>query len=275
MKTEGLHAIKASIVHCLKNPDYYGPDSLEYFADGLLLLDNGKVVQCGSAETIKVPEQARLTDHSGKLIVPGLVDTHVHYPQVDMVAAYGKQLLEWLERYTFPTERLFSDQEHAANAARFFLDELLRNGTTTALVFGTVHPESVDAFFLEASSRQLRMICGKVMMDRHAPDYLLDTAHSSFTQSQQLIDRWHDHDRLGYAVTPRFAPTSSEEQLAAAKRLLTDNPTVHLHTHMAENADECDWVASLFPGSQDYLAVYERFGLVGRRSSVCALCASV
>ena len=261
-----MHAIKASIVHCLKNPDQHGPDSLVYLPDGVLLLDKGRVIQCGPADSVTVPEQAKLTDLSGKLVVPGLVDTHVHYPQVDMVAAYGKRLLEWLERYTFPVERHFNDPDHAADAARFFLDELLSNGTTTAMVFGTVHPQSVEAFFQEASLRRLRMICGKVMMDRNAPDYLLDTAATSYAQSQQLIDRWHGHDRLGYAVTPRFAPTSSEEQLAVAGQLLKQNPTVHLHTHMAENADECEWVASLFPDSEDYLAVYERFGLVGKRS---------
>ena len=198
--------------------------------------------------------------------MPGFVDTHVHFPQVDVIAAYGTQLLDWLERYTFPAEAQFSNEQHAAAVARFFLDELLKNGTTTALVFGTVHPESVNAFFTEASMRDLRMICGKVMMDRNAPVDILDTAQSSYVDTQTLIETWHGKQRLAYAVTPRFAPTSSEAQLTLAGQLLKEHPDVYLHTHMAENADECDWVASLFPGQQDYLAVYEHFELVRKRS---------
>lgn len=262
----GLKAIKASILHCTGDPDLHGPESVEYLKDAVLLIDEGKVVRCGPTNTTTVPEGALVIDFTGKLIVPGFVDTHVHYPQVDVIASYGTQLLEWLERYTFPTEGQFIDDAHAASTASFFLDELLKNGTTTALVFGTVHPGSVDAFFAEAQARKLRMICGKVMMDRHAPENLLDTAESSYIDSQRLIEKWHGTDRLGYAVTPRFAPTSTSEQLAMAGRLLKQYPDVHLHTHMAENPDECDWVASLFPDSHDYLAVYEQFDLVRKRS---------
>ena len=266
MRSTRILAIKAGLLHCVDNPDQSAPDSMVYIPDGLLIIENGLIRNCGSASSLAIPENAELIDYRDKLIIPGFVDTHVHYPQVDIVASYGSQLLEWLERYTFPVEARFEDDEHANDTASFFLDELLRNGTTTALVFGTVHPGSVDAFFSQAAARRLRMICGKVMMDRHAPDYLLDTADSSFHQSQCLIDKWHAKERLGYAVTPRFAPTSSVEQLTLAGQLLLDNPGVHLHTHMAENADECNWVASLFPGHEDYLAVYEHFGLVRKRS---------
>ncbi|MCL4141547.1 UNVERIFIED_CONTAM: hypothetical protein GTU68_040509 [Idotea baltica] len=207
-----------------------------------------------------------MQDLSGKLLVPGFVDTHVHYPQVDIIASYGAQLLEWLETYTFPKEQHFEDRATAAETAKFFLDELMRNGTTTALVFGTVHKTSVDAFFSEAQARKLRMICGKVLMDRNAPDALRDTPESAYADSKELIKQWHNKERLGYAVTPRFAPTSSNEQLEKAGLLLNEHPDVHLHTHLSESIAECDWVASLFPDQLDYLSVYEHFGLVRKRS---------
>ena len=266
MSSKRLLAVRAEILHCVDDPDKKTQGSLVHIPDGLLIIENGIILDCGAASTLVVPDNSEFVDYSDKLIVPGFVDTHVHYPQVDIIASYGSQLLDWLERYTFPAEGRFNDDQYASDTAGFFLDELLRNGTTTALVFGTVHPGSVDAFFTQAALRGLRMICGKVMMDRHAPDYLLDSADSSFHQSQALIDKWHARGRLGYAVTPRFAPTSSAEQLTLAAQLLQDNPQLHLHTHMAENADECDWVASLFPGHTDYLAVYEHFGLVRKRS---------
>jgi guanine deaminase len=261
-----LVALHASILHCLSNPATGGTNALEYIPDGTLLIEDGHVAACGSRESIVVPGSAIELKLHNRLLVPGFVDTHIHYPQVDIIASYGTQLLDWLERYTFPAEARFHDLHVAADTAGFFLDELLRNGTTTALVFGTVHPGSVDAFFSAAADRRLRMICGKVMMDRHAPADLLDTPETSRQDSQRLIDRWHGRERLGYAVTPRFAPTSSALQLDVARDLLDANPGVHLHTHMAENADECDWVHSLFPDAEDYLAVYERHDLVRRRS---------
>ena len=264
--SSSITAVHANFLHCLSDPDREGTQAIEYIQNGVLLIDEGHVVACAEAGAVQVPDNAQHIHIEDKLVVPGFVDTHVHYPQTGMIASYGSQLLDWLERYTFPEEMRFSDMEVAAETSRFFLDQLLSNGTTTALVFGTVHPQSVDAFFAEAQQRNLRMICGKVMMDRNAPTELLDTPESSFIDSQALIDRWHGKDRLGYAVTPRFAPTSSPEQLAIASRLLDDNPGVHLHTHLAENADECHWVGSLFPETQDYLAVYERYNLVRKRS---------
>lgn len=259
-------AIYANFLHCLENPDTSGPDSVQYIENGVMLIENGKVLACGATDAIEVPDNATAVNLGNKLVLPGFVDTHIHFPQVDIIASYGTQLLDWLERYTFPEESRYGDQELAEKTASFFLDELLRNGTTTALVFGTVHPESIDAFFSEASARKLRMICGKVMMDRNAPSNLTDTPQSSFDDSQRLINDWHGKGRLGYAVTPRFAPTSTPEQLKMAQQLLDDNPTVHLHTHMAENANECNWVQELFPDAQDYLAVYEKYDLVRKRS---------
>ena len=259
-------AIHANILHCLSNPDKDGSEAIEYIENGTLLIEDGHVAACGPAKSVQVPENTDIHDLGDKLIVPGFIDTHIHYPQVDIIASYGTQLLDWLERYTFPEEARYDDAALGQATASFFLDELLNNGTTTALVFGTVHPESVDAFFTEAAARRLRMICGKVMMDRNAPENLLDTPESSYKDSQRLIDDWHGKGRLGYAVTPRFAPTSSAEQLAMAQKLLNDNPSVHMHTHMAENADECNWVSELFPDAQDYLAVYEKYDLVRKRS---------
>lgn len=261
-----LKVFDARLLHCLDDPDLSGSDAVAYVPEGRLFVKDGHIVECGSRDNLPVPEYAEHIDLSPRLLIPGFIDTHVHYPQVDIIASYGKQLLEWLERYTFPAEKRFADAHHASQTAAFFVEELLRNGTTTALVFGSVHPGSVDAFFTVAQKRKLRMICGKVMMDRNAPADLMDTAETSFQHSQQLIDQWHGVDRLGYAVTPRFAPTSSPEQLTMAGQLLRNNPDVHLHTHMAENVDECEWVARLFPRTKDYLHVYEQFGLVGERS---------
>lgn len=256
--------IRSTFVHCLADPST-SDAAVEHVADGMLSIENGYVSSLTAFDP-SIHKSEQYVDLRGKIIVPGFVDTHVHYPQIDIIASYGEQLLQWLEKYTFPKEAAFGDETVAMDAAEFFLDELLANGTTTALVFGTVHKESVEAFFTAALNRKLRMICGKVMMDRNAPDYICDSPQSSYDDSKALIEKWHDKDRLGYAVTPRFAPTSSTEQLAMAGKLLREYPTVHLHTHISENQDECEWVAKLFPQSDDYLSVYETHGLVKKRS---------
>jgi guanine deaminase len=232
------------------------------------VLADGFVAAAGDARELlpTLPAGATITDHTGKLILPGFVDTHVHYPQTDIIAAHGEQLLEWLERYTFPAERRFGDPLHAREVADFFLAELLRNGTTAAMVFATVHPQSVDAFFEAARERGARMIAGKVMMDRNCPEFMRDTAQSSYDDSKALIARWHGMDRLLYAVTPRFAPTSTERQLELAGRLLDEHPGVYLQSHVAENLAEVAWAAELFPWSRSYLDVYDRFGLVRERA---------
>jgi len=259
-------ALTGSFLHCLDDPKTAGQDVVEYIDNGVMVIDSGRISALGPATTVKIPSGAKQLNYAGKLIVPGFIDTHVHFPQVDVIASYGTQLLDWLERYTFPAEAKFHDKAHAADTAEFFLEQLLANGTTTALVFGTVHKASIDAFFTAAAKRSLRMICGKVMMDRNAPDELCDTPETAYTDSAELIRTWHGKQRLGYAVTPRFAPTSSEAQLKVATQLLDEHPTVHLHTHLSENHDECAWVSELFPDCKDYLGVYEKFSLVRRRS---------
>ncbi len=248
--------------------DSEGNDCSGYYEDGLLVLEGGYVRQCGATADLiaTLPDNTPIIEHHYGLIVPGFVDTHVHYPQCEVIAAYGTQLLDWLETHTFPAELRFSDQSYAEEITGFFIDQLLRNGTTTALVFGSVYPESVNAFFTQAEQRRLRMICGKVMMDRHAPQALCDTPESSYEQSRDLILKWHGRSRLNYAVTPRFAPTSSPEQLAMAGRLLREFPDVYLQTHLSENLKECEWVAELFPDQNGYLDVYDHHGLLGRRS---------
>lgn len=265
-----LKAVRGSFLDITRTVEH--PEEIEsalrFVEDGLLLIRNGKVAWFGEWEEGKsqVPASIRVRDYRGKIVTPGFVDTHIHYPQSEMVGAYGEQLLEWLNKHTFPTERRYQDAEYAREMSTFFLKQLLRNGTTTALVFGTVHPESVDALFEAASQINMRMIAGKVMMDRNAPDYLLDDAESSYLQSKALIERWHKNGRLLYAITPRFAPTSTPQQLAMAQRLREEYPDTWLHTHLCENKQEIDWVKELYPEHDGYLDVYHQYGLTGKRS---------
>lgn len=269
----GQHSLKAirgnflDIVKTVEQPEEI-ESHLRFIEDGLMLLRSGKVEWFGTWQEGKhlIPEGIRVRDYSGKMIVPGFVDTHIHYPQSEMVGAYGEQLLEWLNKHTFPAERRYNDIEYAREMSAFFIKQLLRNGTTTALVFGTVHPESVDALFEAAHNINMRMIAGKVMMDRNAPDYLLDTAETSYSQSKALIERWHHNGRLLYAITPRFAPTSTPEQLAMAQRLREEYPDTYLHTHLCENKDEIEWVKALYPERKGYLDVYHHYGLTGKNS---------
>jgi len=258
-----LQAFRAELVDFTDDPRN-GPGGVRHINDGLLVVNDGRIERTGPAKDLlaTLPVDAEITDCRGKIIIPGFIDAHIHYPQTDVIASHGRQLLDWLNDYTFPAESAFSDAAHGTATAEFFLDELLHNGTTTAAVYATVHRESADAFFAAAEKRNLRMICGKVMMDRHCPEFLRDTPASSFDDSAALIERWHDRDRLLYAVTPRFACTSTEEQLKLAGKLLDEHPGVLLQTHIAENRDEIRWAAELFPWSKSYLDVYDHFGLV-------------
>lgn len=262
-------AYRASILHTIADPADVGVNNCyQYFEDGLLIVEDGCVSRLGNASELlpALAADVEVLHYPDALIAPGFVDTHIHYPQTGMIGAYGAQLLDWLETYTFPCEREFGSPEHARKQASVFLKELLRNGTTTALVFGSVHKESVDAFFEQALELNLRMIAGKVLMDRCAPDYLLDTAESGYQDSKELIERWHGRGRLSYAVTPRFAPTSTPEQLARAGQLFSEFPGLYMHTHISENRKEIEWVNELFPERNGYLDVYDHHGLIGERA---------
>lgn len=263
-----LSAVRGEILHFLSDPAVDGAEAWEHFADGVLVIRDGHVAELGPAEDMlaKLPSDVTLADRRGRLIVPGFVDTHIHYAQTDIIASYGEQLLAWLEKYTFPAEARFADPEHAATVASFFCDELLKNGTTTALAFATVHASSVDALFSAALQRRMRMITGKVLMDRNCPDFLRDTAETGDAESRALIERWHGRDRLLYAVTPRFAPTSTPEQMDLAGRLYAEHPGLYLQSHVAENRGEVDWIAQLYPEARSYLDVYDHFGQLGERS---------
>ncbi len=262
-------AFRASILHCLGDPGGDAePRNIEYFADGLLIVEDGHVAALGAAAKLMpgLSADTEITDYSGKLIAPGFIDCHVHFSQIDIIGSYGEQLLDWLERFAYPAEEAFVDIEHANAVAEFFVDELLRNGTTTALVFPTVHPQSVDAIFEAADKRGMRLLSGKVLMDENCPESLRDDPQSAHTQSRELIEKWHGRNRLGYAITPRFALTSSEAQLKAAGNLAEEYRDVHVHTHLAEHEDEVELIAKKFPWSRSYFDVYEQTGLARERS---------
>ncbi|MDB5971739.1 MAG: guanine deaminase [Hydrocarboniphaga sp.] len=267
---QGLAAHRGALLHFLSDPgEFDDAAAYEYFEDGLLLIEDGKVSAVGLAPDLlaQLPAGTPLTEHSDRLLMPGFIDTHIHVPQTDMIASGGRQLLDWLNDYTFPTEARFADYAHGREVAEFFLDELLRNGTSTAQVFGSVHKASVDSFFDAAAERGLRMIAGKSLMDRNCPDYVRDTAESGERDTRELIERWHGVGRLSYAITPRFAPTSTEQQLESAGRLAREYPTVYIHSHLAENHAEIAWVKQLFPWSRSYLDVYEHYGLLRERAT--------
>ncbi len=265
--TSNLQAYRGSLLHFLADPAF-SDNAHDWHEDGLLIVEDGKVTAAGDYATLHatLPPGAVVHDYSGKLLMPGFIDTHLHYPQTDMIASPSEGLLPWLETYTFPSERQFEDSGHAANVADFFLDELLRCGTTTAMVYCTVHPQSVDAFFAASEQRGLRMVAGKVMMDRNCPDFLRDTAESSARDTEALIQRWHKRGRSLYAITPRFAPTSTEAQLQLAGELARAYPDTFIQTHVSENEAECAWVRELFPKSRSYIDVYECYGMMRPRA---------
>jgi guanine deaminase len=266
--TYPLLAIRGSFVDFVDDPFYASEAaSVRYIPDGLMILENGSIKALDDySQLIAEYPNLSITTYVNKLIMPGFIDAHIHLPQTEMIGAYGEQLLEWLDKYVFPTESKFNDPEHLQKIVPLFVDELLRNGTTTALVLAAVFPESADCLFEEAHRRNLRMIVGKVMMDRNAPEFLMDTAQSSYEDSKALIEKWHQRDRLLYAVTPRFAISCTPEELQFAHKLLDEYPNLYLHTHMSENLTEIKLTLEMFPGCQDYLGVYEHFGLLTERS---------
>ena len=240
-------------------------DSVRWQPDHWLLIENGRIA--GTLPGAQPPgEDWQHLDHRGRLLLPGFIDTHVHCPQLDVIGSYGTGLLDWLETYTFPAERRFADPAVAAQGAALFLDALLAHGTTAAVVFPTVHKVSAEALFAAAAQRGMRIVAGKVLMDRHAPDGLRDDVAGAEADCEDLIARWHGRGRNSYAVTVRFAATSSDAQLAMAGRMLARHPGLYLQTHVAENTDEVAWIARLFPQARSYLDVYHRHGLLTERA---------
>lgn len=260
-------AIRSRILHFLDEPLNDGTH-VEYLEDGVLLVRDGKVSICRDArqaerDGLNLEQCEWLPDN---LLMPGFIDTHVHSPQIDVMASYGTQLLDWLENYTFPAESKYADEAYATRAADDFLDYCLQVGTTTSFVFTTSYAQSTDALFSAAYERDMRLVAGKVLMDQNALPALQDTPQSGYDDSVELIKNWHGKGRLGYAVTPRFAGTSSNEQLTLAGRLLKEYPDVWLQTHMSENLEEISWLKTVYPDAKDYLDTYEQRGLSTERS---------
>jgi len=260
-------ALRADLLDFTGDPGLGAPDAtaVRHRRDHWLLIESGRIVDALPAARAPGDDWAR-EDHRGRLLLPGFIDTHVHSVQLDVIASFGTELLDWLERYTFPAERRHEDTAHAAAQAEAFVDALLAHGSTAAVVFPSVHAASVDALFGAARRRGMRLIAGKVLMDRHAPDDLRDDVAQAQADCEALIGRWHGTDRLAYAVTPRFAATSTSEQLAMAGALLRRHAGLYMQTHVAENRAEVAWIAQLFPEARSYLDVYHRHGLLNERA---------
>jgi guanine deaminase len=263
-------AIRGPALTFTGDPFQHGLEAtMRYEPDAIVAMAGGKIVQFGPARAIRaqLPRGTKVEDYGrDALILAGFVDTHVHYPQTGIIGAFGTQLIDWLNKYTFVAEQRFADKRHARAVARTFLGECVRNGVTTAAVFCTVHPQSVDAFFEESSQLGLRMVAGKVLMDRNAPPALCDTAQGGYDQSKALIAKWHGRGRSLYAITPRFAASSTPAQLEAAGALRREHPDCLVQSHISENLAEVAWVKSLYPERKGYLDVYDHYGLLGRRA---------
>jgi len=258
------HAVRGRLVWFTDDPAVAGPAALRDIPDGAVVIEGELIRAVGPAAEVLDPETP-VSRYPDALILPGLIDTHIHYAQTRVIGSYGAQLLDWLNRYTFPAERRFADPAYCAETAAFFIAELFRNGTTTAVVYPTVHACSVDAICAAAEAHAMRLLTGKIMMD-DGPEGLCDTVESGYRDSKALIERWHGRGRIGYAITPRFAVTSSGTQLEAAGALLAEHPDCWLQTHLSENHAEIRTVAERFPEARDYLDVYDRAGLLGPRS---------
>ncbi|MCA1967890.1 MAG: guanine deaminase [Rhizobium sp.] len=242
--------------------------SYRYESDGALLVEDGKIVAMGdfAAVNAAAPEGTVVIDHRPHLILPGLIDTHVHFPQMQVIASYAANLLEWLNTYTFPEECRFVESAHAERIATAFFDEFFRNGTTTAVAYCSVHKASADAYFAESLRRGSLMIGGKVMMDRNAPQGLLDTPETGYDETRQVIADWHAKGRNHVAITPRFAITSTPEQMERVQALAEEFPDLHIQTHLSENHDEIRYTCELFPDARDYTDIYAQYGLLGKKS---------
>ena len=242
-------------------------DATAFERRGAVLVENGVIADVGAADELRVAHpQAKITDYGNALITAGFVDAHAHYPQTAIIASWGKRLIDWLNTYTFPEETRFHDPAYAREIAARYLDLTAANGTTTVASFCTIHPASVDALFEAAAARGQRIVAGKTCMDRNAPDGLRDTAKSAYDDSRALLEKWHGNGRASYAITPRFSPTSTPEQLEALGVLWSEHPDCLMQAHLSEQVDEIEWVAGLFPDARDYLDTYEAFGLLGERA---------
>lgn len=265
----GATAVRGDLAYFTGDP-FTSPleECFVHVPDGMVVMRDGRITAVGRAADLApgLPAGTRVDHHPGCLVGPGFIDAHVHYAQTGMIASHGGRLIDWLNDHTFPAERALADPAVAADLAAAFVAELVRNGTTTALTFATVHRHSADALFAAAAAVDMRIIAGKVLMDRNAPADLLDDPRRGYEESRDLIRAWHGRGRAGYAITPRFAPTSSPEQLRLAGELWREFPDVHVHSHLAENVDEVHWVAELFPERKGYLDVYHHHGLTGRRA---------
>lgn len=264
--TQSYTLYRASILHFSDTTDNISED-VDFFEDGALIVENAHIVAVGHYALLH-EKYAEVTevDYRNRLIIPGLIDSHLHYPQTEMIARYGEQLLTWLDNFTFPTENKFTSYAYCEHIAKHFVQELINNGTTTAFAYATVHKHASDALFTQASKFNMAMVTGKVCMDRHCPDTLQDTPESSQRDSQELIERWHGKGRNLYALTPRFAPTSSPEQLFLLGELAQQYPDVFIQTHLSENQSEIEWVKRLFPNHKSYLDVYDQFNMVRPRA---------
>ncbi|WP_086933568.1 guanine deaminase [Agarilytica rhodophyticola] len=264
-----VQAFRSRVMHFPDDQANSDKPNFQYLEDAVLLVKNGKIESLADAKDMAQQgfDLQQCLHFPKQLIVAGFIDPHVHAPQMDVMASFGEQLLDWLEKYTFPTEIKFSDKQHSEQQSARFVNSLLANGTTSAMVFTTSFKHSTDHLFEQANAINMRLIAGKVMMDRNAPDALLDTAEQAKYDCEALIDNWHGTGRLGYALTPRFAGTSTRQQLAVAGEIFKRHPDLWLQTHLSENLDEITWTQSLFPEAKDYLNTYELFDLVGPKTT--------
>lgn len=262
--------IRGAILHFLSNPNQTSTQSYQYVEDGLLIVKDNKIAKIGRWNDLKnqIPSSSKVTHYQNGLILPGFIDSHIHYPQLDMIAANsGGKLLQWLDTYTFPFEEKFKNKKYAADVANFFLDELLRNGTTTAMIFTTIYPDAIDSLFEAAKKRQMRIITGQVLGDQNLPPKLIQSPEQAIQQTEKLIHKWHNRPdaRTLYAITPRFAPTTSDTLFKKIEKLKQKHPDIYIHTHISENAEETKWSNKLFD-TDNYLDIYDRYHLLGSKT---------
>ena len=270
MTTANSLALRGALFWLRQDPFLHPPEAcVGYESDGMILIDAGRISAMGPASQIQssLPPDTPIRHYPGSLLMPGFIDAHIHYPQVEIIGSYGTQLLEWLEKYTFPTEAKFNDPRHACAIAKFFIAELQRNGTTAASVFCTSAPASVDAIFQAAQSDDMLLLAGKMMMDSQAPAAILDTARSSYDDSKALITRWHKRGRCLYTLSPRFALTSSPQQLELAGALMREHDDIRLQSHISENRDELARAQELYPQRRHYTDIYDYYGLLNARAT--------